>query len=90
MPRVHVIVRGRVQGVGYRWFAVHRARQRGVTGWVRNLRDGTVEAELEGASSSLDALLADLREGPAGSAVSSVDVDWSDQGHGHTRFEIRD
>jgi acylphosphatase len=90
MPRVHVIVRGQVQGVGYRWFAVRRARERQLTGWVRNRPDGSVEAEAEGSRSELEALLADLRRGPSHASVSTIESWWSDQTHGHTEFEIRD
>lgn len=90
MPRLHVIVHGSVQGVGYRWFAVHRARQHGIAGWIRNRPDGTVEAEAEGDLAALEALLADLRGGPAQAVVHRVDVDWNDDARGHNGFAVRD
>ena len=90
MPRIHVIVRGRVQGVGYRWFAARRAREHALTGWVRNRLDGTVEAEFEGTRTALEAMLAELRRGPSHAEVSAVDVDWNDEARGHVEFEIRD
>ncbi|MCD9153600.1 acylphosphatase [Aeromicrobium duanguangcaii] len=74
MRRVHVIVRGLVQGVGYRWSTRLVARQNGVTGWVRNLDDGSVEAELQGAPAQVDAVLEWMAEGPPGAHVDSVDA----------------
>lgn len=72
MERIHVIVRGRVQGVGFRYWAVREARFLGVTGWVRNLDDGSVEVTAEGPRDSLLSLLASLRNGPSYADVESV------------------
>jgi len=69
---LYVAVRGRVQGVGFRWFVRERARELGLTGWVRNHRDGSVEVLAEGNDAALRALRALLRAGPAGAAVSDV------------------
>jgi len=74
MRSVRVLVRGRVQGVGFRWFVQDIAEAQGVTGWVRNLRDGTVEAELHGPDAAVQALLDEIAQGPAGSRVDSIDV----------------
>lgn len=74
MRRVHVTVRGRVQGVGYRWSTRLVAERERVTGWVRNCDDGTVEAELQGEPERLDAVLAWMAEGPPGSVVEARDV----------------
>ncbi|KRA24286.1 hypothetical protein ASD65_07505 [Microbacterium sp. Root61] len=74
MRRVHVIVRGEVQGVGYRYTARLIAREVGVSGWVRNRRDGTVEAEVEGTPAQVDEMLAWMAEGPPGSRVESASV----------------
>ncbi|QKJ18647.1 acylphosphatase [Microbacterium hominis] len=74
MRRVHVIVRGMVQGVGYRYTMRMVARDEGVAGWVRNRADGTVEAEIEGASAQVDAVLAWMAEGPPGSRVDAATV----------------
>ncbi|MCD7929031.1 MAG: acylphosphatase [Clostridiales bacterium] len=59
--RRRVVFHGLVQGVGFRWQAANLARQMGLTGWVRNCDDGTVEMEVQGSRADLDALLADLR-----------------------------
>ncbi|MFC7878359.1 acylphosphatase [Isoptericola sp. NPDC057391] len=73
--RRRVRVHGRVQGVGFRWSTREAARRTGVTGVVRNLPDGTVEAEVEGPPDAVDAMLAFLREGPPGALVIGVDVE---------------
>ena len=72
--RVHVTVRGEVQGVGYRYTMRLVARDAGVAGWVRNLRDGSVEAEVEGTPAQVDEVLAWMAEGPPGSRVASATV----------------
>jgi acylphosphatase len=71
--RCHVVVRGRVQGVGFRWFVREEARRLDVAGWVRNRADGCVEVAAEGADDSIEALRQALRHGPPGAAVASVD-----------------
>lgn len=67
-------VRGRVQGVGYRYATVMRARELGVTGWVRNRRDGSVEAVVQGPPEAVEALIAWARRGPEAAFVESVEV----------------
>lgn len=74
MRRVHVIVSGDVQGVGYRYTARMVARERAVSGWIRNRPDGTVEAEVEGPPEDVDAMLAWMAEGPPGSRVEAAQV----------------
>lgn len=61
---VRIVVSGRVQGVGYRLWTVREAERRGVRGWVRNRRDGSVEALLIGAADAVEALIAACRTGP--------------------------
>jgi acylphosphatase len=73
MQQVHVIVRGSVQGVGYRFETRAQAVRLGVSGWVRNRRDGSVEAALEGEPGAVEALLAWMEHGPAGATVDAVD-----------------
>ena len=71
--RIHVAVRGRVQGVGFRWFVREAARRLDLAGWVRNRSDGSVEVAAEGADDSIQALRRALGHGPPGSAVQAVD-----------------
>ena len=70
----HLIVRGRVQGVGFRQSMCTAADRIGVTGWVRNLRDGTVEAVVHGAPDDVARMLVWAHRGPPGAHVASVDV----------------
>jgi acylphosphatase len=72
MRRVHAVVSGEVQGVGFRYAARERAAELGVAGWVRNLPDGTVEAEVEGESGAVERMLAWLDRGPRAARVASV------------------
>ena len=80
-------VAGRVQGVGYRFFAERAAQEFGLRGWVRNLPDGNVESVVEGEEDAISRYLARLREGPRMSRVIEVRVeeaDWT----GFESFEI--
>ena len=70
--RLRVVVTGLVQGVGFRYFVQERAENLGVTGWVRNLRDGRVEAEIEGSKDMVQMLVDAMREGPTFSHVEKV------------------
>jgi acylphosphatase len=88
MKRVHVIVRGDVQGVGYRYTMRIVAREAGVGGWVRNLRDGSVEAEVEGPQGAVDEVLAWMAEGPPGARVESATVTDAAPA-GERTFEVR-
>lgn len=78
MKRAHVRVHGSVQGVFFRVETRDRARSLGVSGWVRNLRDGAVEAVFEGPGERVESMVEWCRRGPAGARVESVDVDWED------------
>jgi acylphosphatase len=69
----HVVVRGRVQGVGYRAWAERVALSHGLTGWVRNRRDGSVEAVFIGADDAVGAMVEACRTGPAGCHVEALD-----------------
>lgn len=71
---VHIIIQGRVQGVGYRAWTARRARGLGLVGWVRNRADGSVEAVLQGDAHVVERMLADCRTGPPGALVSEVTV----------------
>ena len=70
----HVMVRGRVQGVGYRAWVEHEALRRGLDGWVRNRRDGSVEAVFAGPPDAVAAMVAACRRGPSSARVEAVDA----------------
>jgi acylphosphatase len=69
----HVTVRGRVQGAGFRAFVEHRALQRGLAGWVRNRRDGSVEAVFAGSEKSVNGMIGACRIGPPSGHVDTLD-----------------
>jgi acylphosphatase len=71
--RVHVVVRGRVQGVGFRWFVQQSASSLDLAGWVRNTPDGSVEVEAEGNPAEVQRLRALLDDGPSGARVESIE-----------------
>ena len=74
-----VIVTGRVQGVGYRAWTQDQATRLGVTGWVRNCPDGTVEAFLQGAEETVHSLLEELHRGPQLAQVNDVNVEFTEE-----------
>ena len=74
MVRRHIFFYGRVQGVGFRWHAVSKARLLGLTGWVRNLSDGSVEMEVQGTSQQINLLLQKLYESPY-IQIEDIDVE---------------
>ena len=71
--RMRLLVRGRVQGVGFRWFVREAARASGLAGWVRNNPDGSVELEAGGLAPALARLREAVTDGPAGARVETVD-----------------
>jgi len=74
--RVHVTVAGRVQGVSFRYFTREKAASLGLKGWVRNLRDGRVECEFEGARDALEKMVDLCREGPRWAKVTGLEIEW--------------
>ena len=86
--RLRVLVSGRVQGVGFRYFTQRTAAELGLTGWVRNLRDGRVEAVAEGERANLEQLLAAIRRGPPSSRVADTQVAWSEASDAMAGFRI--
>jgi acylphosphatase len=82
-----LVISGRVQGVGFRWFTQDAASREGVTGWVRNLPDGRVEALVEGDAEAVTRVERALRSGPRGARVDDVNVDVEEPG-GYRRFTI--
>lgn len=86
--RVHAIVTGRVQGVSYRASTASEARRLGITGWVKNNRDGSVELEAEGAPEQITAFLAWCHKGPPSARVAAVTVDEREPTGADTQFSV--
>lgn len=74
--RLHAVVEGRVQGVGFRYFVLDQAEALGVNGWVRNTFNGNVEVMAEGSREQIAVLLQILRKGPPASWVEQVKTEW--------------
>lgn len=74
MVTKHLVITGHVQGVGYRNYMLHKARQFHITGWVRNRSDGSVEAVIHGTPEDVEALIVRARRGPPMASVSGVSV----------------
>jgi acylphosphatase len=89
MKRVHLIVHGRVQGVFFRASARDRARQLGLSGWVRNRPDGGVEAVAEGDTARLEQFVVWCHGGPPGAVVTDLDVEWQEASGEFAGFVIR-
>lgn len=86
--RAHVFICGTVQGVGYRFSTVGEARRRGVSGWVRNLPDGRVEAVFEGSQPAVEKIIRWCHEGPSAAVVEDVAVEY-EKPEGLRGFETR-
>ena len=89
----HAVLRGRVQGVGFRMFVEDTAERLGLEGWVRNRRDGSVEAVFAGPEQAVTAAIAACRKGPRGGRVDAIDVEEGDasllqQREGGARFAV--
>lgn len=84
-----IVVRGVVQGVGFRYFVYHRATEMGLTGWTKNLPDGSVEVLAEGDSSLLEQLVKDLRVGPRQAQVTAIESDPLEPAGLYDSFEIK-
>ena len=87
--RARIIVEGWVQGVGFRNFVRSRANAQGVTGWVRNMEDGRVEAVLEGEKSAIEGLIEMCRKGALFSKVTDVKVQWEDSLERFSSFSVK-
>ncbi|AGT30818.1 acylphosphatase [Geobacillus genomosp. 3] len=88
MKRVHVMVEGRVQGVGFRYFVQHEALKRQLTGWVKNNDDGTVEMEAQGHESALQLFLDTIEAGTMFAKVSHMHVEPRPVRPDETKFRI--
>ena len=87
--RAHIFVYGRVQGVFFRYETYRLARNLGVTGWVRNLPDGRVEAVFEGEKGKVDKLIEFCKRGPRGALVTKIELSWEKPKNEDGSFEIR-
>jgi acylphosphatase len=88
LARARVVVSGRVQGVAFRQAAVEEAQRLGVTGWVRNLPDGRVEALIEGDRQGVEALVAWCRRGPRLARVEEMRIAWEPHRGEYQDFRI--
>ena len=88
MSYLKAIVKGRVQGVGFRYFVYDLARQYGLKGTVRNLYSGAVEVQADGNDEVLSTFLDALRAGPRMSQIDDVDTEWSKEEKGFRDFRI--
>ena len=87
--RLHAVVEGRVQGVGFRYFVEEQAVALGLKGWVRNRWDGTVEVTAEGERDTLNKLLAALNRGPRAANVTYVQAEWEKANGEFSSFYVR-
>lgn len=87
--QIHIVVHGRVQGVGFRYFVTESANRLDLVGWVRNRFDGTVEVVAEGTRPQLNNLLQDLQRGSRSSNVTQIDQNWMPATGNFDRFVVR-
>lgn len=87
--RLHARVFGRVQGVNFRTYTTREAMAQGLSGWVANRFDGSVEVVAEGEKPALQKLLAFLHRGPRSARVDQVQIDWSEATGEFSRFRVR-
>ena len=87
--RLYASVEGRVQGVGFRYFTQERATFLGLTGWVRNRWNGTVELVAEGSKADLAVLLTAIQRGPRGGTTQNVNYDWQEATGEFNSFYVR-
>lgn len=87
--RLHALVEGHVQGVGFRYFVLNRAQELNLTGWVRNTAEGDVEVVAEGEREVLDVLLEALHQGPRSSYVTRVRENWEPHLGEFRIFDVR-
>lgn len=85
---VTMIVKGRVQGVGFRWFVRENASKFGLTGYVKNLYDGTVEIAAEGERGRVEELIRSVKTGPSFSKVVDIMIEWREFTGKYSTFEV--
>jgi len=84
----HLIVKGLVQGVGYRWFTSKSASSHNLNGWVKNLPDSSVEVQVYGNKGAINSFIKELARGPSFSKVKDVVVRWIEFEPGHNSFSV--
>jgi acylphosphatase len=87
--RAHLLIEGRVQGVFYRYFTKELASNLGLKGWVKNIRDGRVEALFEGEKNIIEQAIKECYIGPPGAEVTKIDVKWEMFIGDHREFDVR-
>lgn len=87
--QARVLISGFVQGVGFRHFVRNKALEIGLTGWVRNLPDGRVEAVLQGSKEKIEEIILLCRKGPFLAAVENVEVTWQEENKQFNDFSIQ-
>ncbi len=88
VKRIHLIISGDVQGVGFRTWILRHAQDLALTGWVKNREDGAVEVVAEGPKSDLEKLIMDCHDGPDIAMVERVDVTWEEPTDEFVEFEV--
>lgn len=88
MIAAEITVTGLVQGVGFRWFCHRQATALNLTGWVKNLSDGSVQLHVEGERTSIESLIPILRTGPSSAEVDQVSIQWLNYTGKYHSFEI--
>jgi acylphosphatase len=86
--RLHIVVQGLVQGVGFRYFVYHHATKLDLAGWVRNLFNGDVEIEAEGERSLLESFIEEVKVGPRSASVKDLRIEWKTYENEYSAFEI--
>ena len=86
--RIRVVVRGVVQGVGFRYFVLRSAKESGLRGFVKNLRDGGVEVVAEGHRGTLERFARGVAEGPGHAQVREIELEWSEPSGEFESFEV--
>ena len=87
-PSVYIIIKGKVQGVSFRYFTLKQAQKLNIVGWVRNIPNGTVEAVAQGNKKNLELFIKKLKEGSSLSRVDDVILNWEHQKKDYENFAI--
>ena len=89
MANAHVVVSGYVQGVGYRWWVMRKAKEYGLKGYIRNLYNGEVEVEVEGGQPMIIDFIKELEIGPTSASVTGANIQWGKYQGKYKGFEIK-